>query len=213
MRKVEHSTNNPDKMERRGGGKMSPAFEESSSVVVGGGMGATGDLDEDIQDRLKAKEEEEEREGGRILTMEGERCFLCHQRLRSQEEEEEEEEADAPPCSKWARRKRRRSKNPWSLFLLSMFMLISTASASVSSSSSSKEVSSDPSKMEELFSVVKGTAHLPCNLTAPRATDGPRLVLWYKDGEAQPIYSYDARFSTIKHWSEFPDFAPRAEFR
>ena len=66
---------------------------------------------------------------------------------------------------------------------------------------------------KDLFSVVRGTAHLPCNLTAPTPGDGPRLVLWYKDGRPQPIYSYDARFSTIKRWSEFLDFRARAEFR
>ena len=37
--------------------------------------------------------------------------------------------------------------------------------------------------------------------------------LRYKDESPQPVYSFDARFSTVKHWSEDPDFGPRAYFR
>ena len=73
--------------------------------------------------------------------------------------------------------------------------------------------------MTEVFSVVSGLAHLPCDLTPPNKTttvfkDSPRLVLWYKNDNPQPIYSYDARFSTVKHWSEDTvDFGPRSHFK
>ena len=74
-------------------------------------------------------------------------------------------------------------------------------------------------EMTEVFSVVSGLAHLPCDLTPPNKTtsgfkDSPRLVLWYKNDNPQPIYSYDARFSTVKHWSEDTiDFGPRSHFK
>lgn len=64
----------------------------------------------------------------------------------------------------------------------------------------------------EIYSVASGYAHLPCNITPP-IDDGVRLVLWYKDKNPQPVYSFDARFSVIKHWSEDREFQARASFR
>ncbi len=43
--------------------------------------------------------------------------------------------------------------------------------------------------------------------------DAARLVLWYKNESPQPVYSFDARFSTVKHWSEDAAFGPRTYFR
>lgn len=65
----------------------------------------------------------------------------------------------------------------------------------------------------EVYSVVSGSAHLPCNITPATELDGARLVLWYKNEDPAPIYSFDARYSTVKHWSEDPTFGPRAYFR
>ncbi|TRY71530.1 hypothetical protein TCAL_11940 [Tigriopus californicus] len=67
--------------------------------------------------------------------------------------------------------------------------------------------------MQEVYSVVSGSAHIPCNITGTSIDDGARLVLWYKDDDPQPVYSFDARFSTVKHWSEDPHFGPRTFFR
>eukprot|EP00095_Tigriopus_kingsejongensis_P007812 snap_masked-scaffold204_size260821-processed-gene-1.10 protein:Tk07812 transcript:snap_masked-scaffold204_size260821-processed-gene-1.10-mRNA-1 annotation:"neural cell adhesion molecule 2-like" len=82
------------------------------------------------------------------------------------------------------------------------------------------EIGADPktgqeriSGMQDVYSVVSGSAHLPCNITANSIHDGARLVLWYKDDNPQPVYSFDARFSTVKHWSEDPQFGPRTFFR
>ncbi len=105
---------------------------------------------------------------------------------------------------------RRRRENMLTLCVL-LTLLASLCEAAIDNNVDTK--TSEEDEVLELFSVVKGTAHLPCNLTAPTLTDGPRLVLWYKDGGSQPIYSYDARFTTIKHWSELRDFSARAEFR
>ena len=96
------------------------------------------------------------------------------------------------------------------IWIMSIFLEISAASARVSS------VVSKNQGMTEVFSVVTGLAHLPCDLTPPKTTtpkDTPRLVLWYKNDDPQPIYSYDARFSTVKHWSEDRNFGPRSVFK
>ena len=43
--------------------------------------------------------------------------------------------------------------------------------------------------------------------------DGARLVLWYKDSDPQPVYSFDARYLNPKHWSQDPNFGARSFFR
>jgi hypothetical protein len=58
--------------------------------------------------------------------------------------------------------------------------------------------------------VVTGSAHLPCSIIPESESDGASLVLWYKDANPQPVYSFDARFTTVKHWSEDPTFGPRS---
>ena len=47
--------------------------------------------------------------------------------------------------------------------------------------------------LKEVYGVVSGSAHLPCNITSPTPGDSARLVLWYKDESPQPVYSLDAR--------------------
>lgn len=41
--------------------------------------------------------------------------------------------------------------------------------------------------------VVGSEARLPCNLTSPITGDRVSLVIWYKEGQSTPIYSYDVR--------------------
>ncbi|KAL4134944.1 hypothetical protein QTP88_006624 [Uroleucon formosanum] len=36
-------------------------------------------------------------------------------------------------------------------------------------------------------------AYLPCNMTPPTPSDRVTLVIWFKQGETNPIYSYDVR--------------------
>ena len=46
-----------------------------------------------------------------------------------------------------------------------------------------------------VFSVVSGSAALPCNITPPEGgNDAARLILWYKDTDPQPVYSFDNRY-------------------
>ena len=68
-------------------------------------------------------------------------------------------------------------------------------------------------ELKSIYGVVDGTAYLPCNITPPMRNDSVRLVLWYKDSKPQPVYSFDSRFSTVKHWSEDQSFGPRTYFR
>lgn len=73
---------------------------------------------------------------------------------------------------------------------------------------------SDEEGSKIIYSVVSGSAHLPCNITPPQGSkDAPRLILWYKDADPQPVYSFDNRYTTPKHWSQDPKFGSRAFFR
>lgn len=58
----------------------------------------------------------------------------------------------------------------------------------------------NPSFSAPLYHVeaVQGTtARLPCNLTSPIAEDRVSLVIWYKEGQSTPIYSFDVRHTAI----------------
>ena len=41
--------------------------------------------------------------------------------------------------------------------------------------------------------VARSSVELPCNLTSPKPGDQVRLVLWFKNDSAKPIYTYDTR--------------------
>lgn len=41
------------------------------------------------------------------------------------------------------------------------------------------------------------TARLPCNLTSQIDADRVSLVIWYKEGQSTPIYSFDVRHSEL----------------
>ena len=45
------------------------------------------------------------------------------------------------------------------------------------------------------------------------SNDAARLVLWYKDSDPQPVYSFDNRYTKPKHWSQDPNFGSKAFFR
>merc|ERR1711892_391088 len=64
-----------------------------------------------------------------------------------------------------------------------------------------------------MMSVEGSTAQLSCNMTPPSIRDRVYLVLWYKNKNPMPVYSYDAREFTKKRWSEDKQFGARASFR
>uniref|UniRef100_A0A2S2R0Z4 Protein turtle A n=1 Tax=Sipha flava TaxID=143950 RepID=A0A2S2R0Z4_9HEMI len=75
-------------------------------------------------------------------------------------------------------------------------------------------------------SVAGTVAYLPCNMTPPTPNDRVTLVIWVKQGQTTPIYSYDARRSGVTgktqdgqktgtgaHWSDEKTLEGRALFR
>ncbi|KAK8402382.1 hypothetical protein O3P69_000656 [Scylla paramamosain] len=66
------------------------------------------------------------------------------------------------------------------------------------------------------MAVVQEKARLPCDVTSTLANDRVVLILWYRGSAGTPIYSFDARGSTIengKHWSDEHLLGRRAYFR
>ena len=48
-------------------------------------------------------------------------------------------------------------------------------------------------KTVQVSCVARSSVELPCNLTSPLKDDQVRLVLWFKNDSAKPIYTYDTR--------------------
>ena len=58
-----------------------------------------------------------------------------------------------------------------------------------------------------------GNAGLPCDLVPSQPGDSVYLVLWYRQDDKTPIYSYDSRTGSPELWSEPSVFGQRAVFR
>jgi len=68
----------------------------------------------------------------------------------------------------------------------------------------------------QVSSVSRSSVELPCNLTSPILDDEVRLVLWFKNDSAKPIYTYDTRgksYLDARHWSDDNILEGRAFFR
>ncbi|XP_064078282.1 LOW QUALITY PROTEIN: nephrin-like [Macrobrachium nipponense] len=64
--------------------------------------------------------------------------------------------------------------------------------------------------------MVQERARLPCDVTSTIANDRVVLILWYRGAAGTPIYSFDARGSSIekgKHWSDEMLLEQRAYFK
>ncbi|KAL7644491.1 UNVERIFIED_CONTAM: hypothetical protein RMT77_005323 [Armadillidium vulgare] len=65
-------------------------------------------------------------------------------------------------------------------------------------------------------SLIEERGKLPCDVRTSRSEDRPVLVLWYKDKTETPIYSFDARETSLqsgRHWSHDRLMGKRASFR
>uniref|UniRef100_A0A1B0D8C9 Uncharacterized protein n=2 Tax=Phlebotomus papatasi TaxID=29031 RepID=A0A1B0D8C9_PHLPP len=57
---------------------------------------------------------------------------------------------------------------------------------------------------------------LPCDITPMERDDAVYMVLWFKEGDGEPLYSFDVRgrqFGQAKLWSSPTAFGARAFFR
>ncbi|XP_017879880.1 hemicentin-1-like [Ceratina calcarata] len=71
-----------------------------------------------------------------------------------------------------------------------------------------------PIPMETVSGVIGNKVKLPCNITSDN-NDNVSMVLWYKEGTGEPIYSFDVRrrqFSDARLWSSPTALGPRAFF-
>jgi len=74
----------------------------------------------------------------------------------------------------------------------------------------------DEEKTVAVSCVARSSVELPCNLTSPLENDQVRLVLWFKNDSAKPIYTYDTRgksYLSARHWSDDGVLEGRAFFR
>ncbi|XP_071524793.1 uncharacterized protein [Panulirus ornatus] len=66
------------------------------------------------------------------------------------------------------------------------------------------------------MAMVQERARLPCDVSSTLASDRVVLILWYRGAAGTPIYSFDARESTIKngkHWADERLLGRRAYFQ
>lgn len=78
------------------------------------------------------------------------------------------------------------------------------------------KLSTDEEKTISVSCVARSSVELPCNLTSPLDDDTVRLVLWFKNDSAKPIYTYDTRgksYLSARHWSDDGVLEGRAFFR
>ena len=91
-------------------------------------------------------------------------------------------------------KRRRRWKSDHSFATAAFFLVILASSAVEAVVLSPSEPIPDQT---EVYAVATGSAHLPCNIIPESPTDGASLVLWYKDSDPQPVYSFDARYKVF----------------
>lgn len=51
--------------------------------------------------------------------------------------------------------------------------------------------------------VVAKTTHLPCDITPSESDDAVYMVLWFKDGDGEPLYRYARLFFSNNHETFF----------
>ncbi|XP_055678044.1 hemicentin-1-like [Lutzomyia longipalpis] len=73
-----------------------------------------------------------------------------------------------------------------------------------------------PIPITSVQGVLAKQATLPCDITPMERDDAVYMVLWFKEGDGEPLYSFDVRgrqFGQAKLWSSPTAFGARAFFR
>ncbi|XP_059613324.1 neural cell adhesion molecule 2 isoform X1 [Phlebotomus argentipes] len=73
-----------------------------------------------------------------------------------------------------------------------------------------------PIPITSVQGVLAKQAMLPCDITPMERDDAVYMVLWFKEGDGEPLYSFDVRgrqFGQAKLWSSPTAFGARAFFR
>ncbi|XP_065211845.1 protein turtle homolog B-like [Planococcus citri] len=72
-----------------------------------------------------------------------------------------------------------------------------------------------PIPIESVNAVWGQRAQLPCDISTKDKDDGVSMVLWFRDADGEPLYSFDVRnkpFDSAKPWSSPTVFKDRAKF-
>ncbi|XP_064119517.1 synaptogenesis protein syg-2-like isoform X2 [Macrobrachium nipponense] len=100
-------------------------------------------------------------------------------------------------------RKRRKAGEVGMMNLLLLICLYSASQFSGASAEFNETV---------IKAVLSKEVHIPCKAYAPTAENSVRLILWYKDHNTRPMYSFDARTPMGRHWIEEESLGDRAQF-
>ncbi|PSN39883.1 hypothetical protein C0J52_22446 [Blattella germanica] len=77
-------------------------------------------------------------------------------------------------------------------------------------------VSFIPVPIVDVKGVLGKKTMMPCDITPRDRDDTVYMVLWFKEADGEPLYSFDVRgrqFGQAKLWSAPTAFGPRAYFR
>ncbi|XP_016947465.1 uncharacterized protein LOC108022831 [Drosophila biarmipes] len=96
------------------------------------------------------------------------------------------------------------------------FLLVLLAAAFPLAQGEQHPATADEGPLSEILTAVGNEVALPCDLLpGPGITDKPQLVIWYRQGNVKPIYTFDARNLPLEMgtpWADESVFNKKAHF-